>query len=207
MPTIAALPRISDTNTQTEYVKDTVHHSMSTSAVWIVAAVVGGIIVVGFSFALLLTYNTRRRRYRRYRQLHPYLSRDEVVKRQKMSKVDLFLEEEERRRQMIRKSLAARSSESCGSTSLSAMIEHVDGEQRELERQESTRLKEDWKRWEARVRHERSMSGGQHPVASASSQVPVLAVPSPAKHRRASSMSPTPSPPVPPRHPGRRSAT
>jgi len=36
----------------------------------------------------------------------------------------------------------------------------------EMERRESTRLKDDWKRWEARVRQERSMSGGQHPAVS-----------------------------------------
>ncbi|KAK4125567.1 hypothetical protein N657DRAFT_642312 [Parathielavia appendiculata] len=206
MPNTAAFPSARDANTRTEYVKDTASPSMSTSVVWIVASVVGGIIGVGVSFTFLMMYYTRRRQYRRYQELHPYLSRDEIIKRQKMNRVDLFLEEEERRRQMIRKSLAARSTDSSGS-SLSAMMDQANRELRELERQESTRLKEDWKRWEAQVRHERSMSAGQHPAASAASQVPILAIPSPAKHRRMPSMSPNSSAPVPPRHPGRRSAS
>jgi hypothetical protein len=212
MPNADAILGLRDGVTQPEYGQDTASPSISNSVVWIVAAVVGGIIVLGLTFALGLMYYTRRRQYRRDQELHPYLSREEIIKRRKMSRVDLFHEEEERRRLMIRKSLAARSTSSTGSN-LSAMMDEVDQELGQMERQESTRLKEDWKRWEARVRHERTMSGGLHPAASAASQVPILAIPTPAKHRsshgRTSSMSPTPSPtpspPIPPRHPARRS--
>jgi hypothetical protein len=205
MPHIASILGLRDEATQSDF--GNTSPSTSNSVVWIVAAVVGGIIVVGLTFALGLMYYTRRRQYKRDQELHPYLSREEIIKRRKMSKVDLYHEEEERRRLMIRKSLAARSTSSTGSN-FSDVMDQADQELGEIERQESTRLKEDWKRWEARERRERSMSGGQHPAASAANQVPILAIPTPAKHRshgRRSSMSPPRSPPIPPRHPGRRS--
>lgn len=123
-----------------------------------------------------------------------------------MSANDRFQEEEERRRQIIRKSLATRSSYSgsSGVSTTTEQVEQIDQELREMERQESVRLKDDWKRWEARVRHERSTSGEQHPAASKINGVPILAIPTPAKHRaqgRLSSIQPlanSPPPPSPP---------
>lgn len=147
-----------------------------------------------------------------------------------MSEAGLSQEEEERRTQLIRKSLAARSSISTNSWasrssySTMATLEQVDREQTdreqgeqggqgELERHESTRLKDDWKRWEAQIREERSRSCGQHPAVSAApvnnAAVPILTVPTPSKHRsqdRTCSGSPMPAPsppPLPAKHPGR----
>jgi hypothetical protein len=153
-------------------------------------------------------YYIKRCQYQRARQLEPYLTRDEFMRRRKLSAADLFREEEERRQYMIRKSLASRSTSSVGSR-LSAMADQIDRELLEMERRESRRLKEDWKAWEARERQARSTSGVQHPaVASPPNDVPILAIPSPAKHRsqgRMQLMNPSRGPPTPPpRHPGRQ---
>jgi hypothetical protein len=205
MPVIADNLDIRGPELQLEVGKDTVYVNTNGTVVWIVVAVVGGAIVIGCTLAFVLIYYTKRRQARRDSELHPFLARDGIVKKRTRSGTELSEEEEARRRHMIRKSLATRSSCSAGSGS-SATVEQVDRELEELERRESTRLKDDWKQWEARVRHERSMSGDQHPAASAASGVPILAIPTPAKHRshgEAPSPSLPPNPPVPPRHPGR----
>ncbi|KAK4035018.1 hypothetical protein C8A01DRAFT_38530 [Parachaetomium inaequale] len=209
MPVIANNLDIRGHDLQLEAGKDTVYVNASNTVAWIVVAVVGGAIVIGCTLAFVFIYYIRRRRVRRDSEQHPFLTRDGIVKRRTRSGTELSEEEEARRRHIIRKSLATRSSCSAGS-GLSATVDQVDRELEEIERQESTRLKDDWKQWEARVRHERSVSGDQHPAASAASGVPILAIPTPAKHRspgETPSPSPPPSPPVPPRHPGRRSAS
>ncbi|KAK4199952.1 hypothetical protein QBC40DRAFT_297027 [Triangularia verruculosa] len=91
--------------------------------------------------------------------------------------------------------------------SAAATIHQIDQQLSEMERKESTRLKEDWKRWEAQVRHERSASGEQHPAIAASHSVPILTVPSPPKRRSQNRVSfpelrPEPLRP-PPRNPAR----
>lgn len=91
--------------------------------------------------------------------------------------------------------------------STAATINQIDQQISEMERKESTRLKEDWKRWEAQVRHERSASGEQHPAIAASNSVPIIAVPTPPKHRSHNRVSfpelrPEPLRP-PPRNPAR----
>lgn len=192
---------------------ETAGPTINNSVVWIVVVVVGGIIFIGAAVACALIYYTKRRRER-----HPYLIEHGIIKERKGSEGRLSRKDEERRQHMIRKSLASRSTDSAGSSRLSAMMEQIDRELLEIERQErqeSTRLKDDWKQWEARVRHERSKSGDQHPATasasvpsapSAPTEVPILAIPSPAKHRshgRVSSLRPPTTPPVPARHPGR----
>ncbi|KAL2130354.1 hypothetical protein VTI74DRAFT_6558 [Chaetomium olivicolor] len=183
----------------------------SDSVAWIVLAIVGGVMALGGILTLVLVSGSRRRQYRKERRLYPYLTRDEFLRHRKLSATHLLQEEEERRRHMIRKSLASRSTASAGSR-YSALVGQMDQELMAMERQESLRLKDDWKRWEARERRERSMSGGQHPAVI---QVPILAIPSPAKHRSQPSTwrppppyVPTtpPTPPLPPRHPRRQSA-
>src|SRR5690348_13621788 len=73
---------------------------------WIVAAVVGGVIVVGSTLAFTIVYCTRHRRARgnEGQQRHPFLTRSESFKRRKMSETSLSQEEEERRAELIRKS-------------------------------------------------------------------------------------------------------
>jgi hypothetical protein len=177
---------------------------------WIVVAIVGGVVALGVTLTFLLTYVRRRCRCRKHQLPRPYLAEDELLKRRKMSVNDAFREEEERRAYMIRKSLATRSTDSAGS-GFSAVADHIDRELVELERRESASLKSDWKRWEARVRQERCVPGVQHPAVNAASaasgQVPILAIPKPVRHRslsRAPLVRHVSTPPVPPRHPGRR---
>ena len=186
----------------------------SDSVVWIVVCVVAGVIFLGSALALGIMFYSKRRQQKRDQALRPYyLPRHQAGKRRGVSASDLFREEEERRREIIRKSLATRSSYAASSGAISEStlaFDQVDRELVEMERRESTRLKDDWKRWEARVHHERSVSGEQHPAASAASnQVPIIAIPSPAKHRAQGRMSLTcpATPPVPPRHPGRCSSS
>ncbi len=184
----------------------------SDSVVWIVVCVVAGVIFLGSAIALGLMFYSKHRQQKREQGLRPYyLPRHQAGKRRGMSASDLFREEEERRRQIIRKSLATRSSYAASSGAISqSTLDQTDRELVEMERRESARLKDDWKRWEARVHHERSVSGEQHPAASAASnQVPIIAIPSPAKHRSQGRMSLTcpATPPVPPRHPGRSSSS
>lgn len=200
MPLIIPMLRARDAAQQVQFNQDA-----GSSAAWIAASVVGGIILLGAAISFVLVRCSRRRQYRRALQLEPYLTRDEFLRRRKMSAADLLREEEERRKTIIRKSLARRSSDSTGSSRGSAAIDEIERELARIERQESIRLKDDWKRWEARTRRERSMSAGQHPAASAEDGVPILAMPSPAKHRSLGRMS-APNPLVPPpRHPGRPS--
>lgn len=186
---------------------DTPSPTTNNSVVWIVVVVVGGIIFLGAITACALIVYTKRRRER-----HPYLIEHGIIKGSKGSEGGLSRKEEARRQHMIRKSLASRSTDSAGSR-LSAMMEQIDRELLEIEQQESTKLKDDWKQWEARVRHERSTSGEQHPatsaasVPSATSEVPILAIPSPAKHRSQGRTTTTTgsrpsSPPSPPSYTG-----
>ncbi|KAK3987584.1 hypothetical protein QBC44DRAFT_331188 [Cladorrhinum sp. PSN332] len=189
------------------------------STVWIVSAIVGGVIVlVTILTTVVLCYN-KRSQFQKAKELNPYLSRHEFVRKRKMSAEDLFQEEEQRRQLMIRKSIVSRSSHSlhhAGSPprperpvrpDISETMDQVEREAAEVERQESLRLKDDWKRWEARVKHERSTSGEHHPLESPG--VPILTVPSPSKHRSQSRVSFVDAgpdvPAVPARHPNRPS--
>ncbi|KAK4465839.1 hypothetical protein QBC42DRAFT_194032 [Cladorrhinum samala] len=187
------------------------------STVWIVSSIIGGVIVlVAIVTTLVLCYN-KRSQYQQAKQLNPYLNRHEYVRKRKMSAEDAFWEEEQQRQVMIRKSLVARSLCSLEHASpalppnpppaIPAPVDQLEREAAEIERQESLRIKDDWKRWEASVRYERCASGEKHPAESG---VPILAIPCPSKHRSQSRVSfadyssgvPTP----PPRHPGRPSA-
>ncbi|GAB1319181.1 hypothetical protein MFIFM68171_09391 [Madurella fahalii] len=210
MPVVLPILGVRDTISTRQYGENAYSTTTSSSVVWIVAAVVGGIIFIGATLGSIAMCYTKRRQHQRAQELGPYLTRGEFIRRRKMSAADLFQEEEERRRYMIRKSLASRSTNSIGS-GLSATADQIDRELTEMERRESTRLKDDWKRWEARERRVRSMSGGQHPATSADSGVPILSIPTPAKHRspgRMPVLSLPPGVPVPPpRHPGRRSSS
>ncbi|EAQ87822.1 predicted protein [Chaetomium globosum CBS 148.51] len=189
MPAIASSLGIRGPDPQHDASKDNVAPSTTNTVVWIVAAAVGGLIVVGGIVALILIRYTKRRQIRRDQELHPYLTREEIIKRQKMEDSDPFLELESHRKHMINKSLATRSSYSAGS-GFSAMANQIDRELAEMERQETTKLKDDWKKWEAKVRKERSESGGGHPATSVASEPPVLTIPMLTKHR---SPSRTPS--------------
>lgn len=211
MPTIDLKLGVRDTGGQLPFDNNDVS-PISERAVWIVLGIVGGIIALGGTLTLILVQGSRRRQYRKEQQLYPSLTHDEFLRRRKLSATDLVGEEEERRRQMIRKSLASRSTDSTGSR-YSAMVNQMYEELAAMEQQELLGVKDDWKRWEARERHERSTSGGQHPVTS--SEVPILAIPSPARHPSPTSTwrpicadVPTtpPHPPVPARHPRRESA-
>jgi hypothetical protein len=182
MPVILQAFGVRNIVPQTHYPNDSVSPSTGITAGWMVAAIVGGIIIFGAALTYILVHLARHRQYRRQQRLYPYLTRDDIFQRRKLSAVEVFREEEERRVRMIRKSLATRSTDSAGSR-YSAMMDQVDQELREIERQESLRLKDDWKRWEARVRQERSLTADQHPAASAAGRVPILTIPSPAKHR------------------------
>ncbi|KAK4226725.1 hypothetical protein QBC38DRAFT_536963 [Podospora fimiseda] len=164
----------------------------SNSIVWIVSSIVGGVIVLVAILTTVVLYYNKRSQYQQAKELNPYLSRHEFVRKRKMSAVDLFQEEEHRRQLMIRKSIISRSSHSLHPNSpprkealeRSETMEEVEREAAEIERQESLRLKDDWKRWEARLKHERSTSGEHHPLESPTSPgVPTLTVPSPSKHR------------------------
>jgi hypothetical protein len=202
MPVIFPILGVRDTQSEVE-------DTTSSLRMWIIAAVVAGIILVGVTLAFVLSHQyNKRRRYRRVQALEPSLTRDEFFKKRRMTAAEMFREEEERRRHIIRKSLASRSStHSLQSESSAATVDRIHREVTEMERQRSIRLKEDWKRWEARERRERIVSGGTHPAASAAGGVPILAIPSPAKHRSQGRVSQPSSPPVPPRHPGRRSSS
>ena len=178
------------------------------SVVWIVASVVGGVFFLGAIFSIvLIMYTHRRQQLLRQPRPNPYLTRHEIARRRKLSESDFSIEEERRRSDMIRKSLANRSSVSTGS-GYSVRLDQVDQELGAMERQESVRLKDDWKRWEARVRQERAVSPGQHPAARpATDDVPILAIPSPAKHRSQGRTTTTTgsrpsSPPSPPSYTG-----
>lgn len=209
MPAVLPTLGVRDTASALQYEGDA-YPTTSSSVVWIVAAVVGGIIFIGATLGSIAMCYNKRRRSQGAQELEPYLTRGEFIRRRKMSEADRFQEEEERRRYMIRKSLASRSTNSIGSR-LSAMADQIDRGLTEMERRESTRLKDDWKRWEARERHVRTMSGGQHPAATAETGVPILSIPTPAKHRspgRMPVLSLPPSVPAPPpRHPRRRSSS
>jgi hypothetical protein len=190
----------------------------SNTVLWVVAAVIGGIIVVGTLITCSLTFYAKRRQYRKDKELYPYLTHSQVNERRKKDKFDFFNDEEQRRKHIIRKSLATRSSNT-GETgmALTAIMDQIDRELAEIDRQEAPKLKDDWKEWEARVRNERSMSGERHPASidstvstlsavSASSDVPILEVPTPAKHRsngRVSFTGSSPSPPLSSHLPGR----
>lgn len=198
------------------------------NVVWIVGAIIGGIIVLVTVVTTITLCHTRRRNFEKARQRNPYLTREEFMRRQKMSEEDLFREQEHWRGHIIKKSLATRSSNSLRGTHSRTtstppavvdmahqptspvvvdMVDQIEREICELERKESKKLKEDWKQWEARVRRERSTSGQRHPIAPSDSpdDVPLIAMPNPAKRRSRdrfswSSIAPTP----PPRHPARR---
>lgn len=218
-----------DTVPQSQSSKDPETHTISNTVLGIVLAVVGGIILIGTILSFVLIRYTRRRQYRRVKELEPYLTREEFFKRRKMTSTEIFREEEEQRRQMIRKSLASRStmsmrSESSAETTRTATAEtmrttattkeaatadQVDLEIAEMGRRASAKYKEDWKRWQAIERRVRALSSGQHPVVSKAGGVPILAIPCPTKHRshgRMSLTNPPPSPPIPARHPGRRAS-
>lgn len=219
MPSITSYLGARDTVPQPGDGKDQTSSTAGTtsdSVVWIVVCVVGGVIFLGSALALGIMFYSKHRQQKRDQALRPYyLPRHQAGagKRRGMSASDLFREEEERRRQIIRKSLATRSSYAASSGAISEStlaLDQADRELVEMERRESRRLKDDWKRWEARVHHERSVSGEQHPAASAAAnRVPIIAIPSPAKHRSQGRMSLTcpATPPVPPRHPGRCSSS
>lgn len=174
--------------------------------VWVVAAVIGAIIVIGSAAAFIIMHYAKKRQRQRDRELHPYLQENNIVKGRKKH-CHVFANDEERRKHMIRKSLAKQSTDSdSGGSGFSAMMDLVDRELAEMERQEATKLKDDYKKWEANERKKRSKSGGQHPASSAASSVPILEMPSPTKHRshgRTASMSPPPTPPSPARLPSR----
>ncbi len=185
------------------------------SVVWIVASVVGGVFFLGAIFSIILVMYTHRRQQllRQRKPHHPYLTRHEIARRRKLSESDFSIEEERRRSDIIRKSLANRSSVSGGSGYSVEGLEQAERELVVMERQESVRLKDDWKQWEARVRQERAVSPGQHPAARpATGEVPILAIPSPAKHRSqgrtTTTTTPTTigsrpsSPPAPPSYTG-----
>lgn len=200
----------------------------NSSVVWIAGAIIGGIIVLVTVVTTTILCHTKRRKFEKARQRNPYLTREEFMRRQKMSEEDLFREQEHWRGHMIKKSLATRSSRSLRGTHsratstspavvnmvhqptspvVIAMVDQIEREICELERNESKKLKEDWKQWEARVHRERSTSGVRHPIAASDSpdDVPLIAMPNPAKRRSRdrfswSSIAPVP----PPRHPARR---
>ncbi|KAL2120998.1 hypothetical protein VTJ04DRAFT_5025 [Mycothermus thermophilus] len=92
----------------------------STTVVWIVCAVIGGIIVLGSVMVYALILWGKHRQYKRDKELHPYLTRDEIVKRRRKNQLEPLGDEELRRELMIRKSLATRSSS--GSTALFSTI-------------------------------------------------------------------------------------
>ncbi|KAL1838945.1 hypothetical protein VTJ49DRAFT_2039 [Mycothermus thermophilus] len=198
--------------------KENTSQTTSSTVVWIVCAVIGGIIVLGSVVVWILIIWAKRRQYKRDKELHPYLTYDEIAKRRRKNKADPFGDIEQRRQEIIRKSLATRSSGSGfesmatpgssrgGGGIVTTMADQIDRDISEIERQEETgsRLREDWKRWEATERRKRSASGGQHPATAphpamasrsrantvspissfkASSDVPVLQMPTPAKHR------------------------
>ncbi|KAK3294566.1 uncharacterized protein B0H64DRAFT_190268 [Chaetomium fimeti] len=194
MPAIASSLDIRGPDPPRETSKDNAAPSTTNTVVWIVAAVVGGLIVVGGVVAFVLIKYTKRRQLRRDQELHPYLTKSEIIKRRKMENTDPFLELESHRKRMINKSLATRSSYSAGS-GFSAMADQIDRELAEMERQETTKLKDDWKKWEAKVRQERS--GRRHPATTAASEAPILSIPTPAKHK-SPSQTPSTSPPSPP---------
>ncbi|KAL2164766.1 hypothetical protein VTH06DRAFT_61 [Thermothelomyces fergusii] len=210
--------RNSDANPSSD--ADALLPGTSDTVVWTVAAIVGGVLVLGSALALVTIYYNRRRRARRRKEEPAFLPGREPFKRRKVNEAGLSREEEERRAELIRKSLAERSTRSsrsfdswAGRSSYSTMAvsEQVDKELEEIEGRESTRLKDDWKRWEAQIREERSISCGQHPAVSAAADratVFTLAVPTPSRYRsqdRMYSRSPTPPsslPPLPARHTG-----
>lgn len=219
-----------ETRDQVQHEKEAGPHPTSATVPWIVTAVVVSIVLLGILLSFVVIWYTRRRQYQQAKKLNPYLTRDEFIRRRKMSVADIYREEEARRSYIIRKSLASRSSHSMRSNSSGTnsvrsssfggnsrrsssigTVQELDREMVEMDRRESTRLKDDWKRWEARVRHERSVSAEQHPAAVAamsSNGVPILAIPSPSKHRSHGRMNIPASPPTPPpRHPGRRSSS
>ncbi|KAK3306804.1 uncharacterized protein B0T15DRAFT_528302 [Chaetomium strumarium] len=205
MTTILRTFGVRNTAPQTQYPNNTVSPSTSNTAGWMVAAIVGSIILFGAALTYVIVQIARHRQYRRQRRLYPHLTQDDILRRRKLSAAELFREEEARRIRMIRKSLATRSTDSAGSK-YSAMMARVDEELMEIERQESLRLKDDWKRWEARVRQERSLTADQHPAASAASPVPILTIPSPAKHRsqsRRPPLNPNTAPAALPSNPNR----
>ncbi|KAL2256843.1 hypothetical protein VTK26DRAFT_1037 [Humicola hyalothermophila] len=188
---------------------------------WVVVAVVVGIAVVSITVSVVLVVYSRRRQYEKARERDPYLTREEFTRRRKMSAADLEREDEARRSYIIRKSLASRSTHSMRSTSsgtsstrssFTGTAEELDREIIEMERRESMRLKDDWKRWEARVRHERAVSGEKHPAAAAAApaddEAPILAIPRPSKHRTEGQMGiDAASPLMHPKHyPGWRSS-
>ncbi|KAK3390775.1 hypothetical protein B0H63DRAFT_122824 [Podospora didyma] len=178
-------------------------NTSGSSTTWIIATIACGVIVASALLMIVVFTYHKRREYRKIRSTHPYITPDEFIRRQKMSAADLFEEEERQRQIMIRKSLANRSrswnttdSQSWNQTESrsSATISRVERETFEIEEQEPRNLREDWKAWEARLKHERSTSGEQHPL------VPELRIPQPSQPSRSRSLT---CPPVPPRHPGR----
>ncbi|KAK4188741.1 hypothetical protein QBC35DRAFT_185031 [Podospora australis] len=189
----------------------------------IVASIVGGIIVLVALVTALTLCQIRRRKFEKAKQRNPYLTKEEFMRRQKMSEADLFREQEHWRGHMIKKSLASRSSNSLRQTQSTqstpsipaapvappaADMDQLEREICELERKESKKLKTDWKEWEARARHERSTSAPYpHPIAASNNPevLPLVTMPNKTKRRSRDRFSWSSIPPlVPPRHPARR---
>ncbi|KAM7216351.1 hypothetical protein V8F06_008273 [Rhypophila decipiens] len=184
-------------------------HNMQASSntdspvMWITAAIVVGIVVIGGLIMFTILYLHKRRQFRKARQRDPYLSKGDFIKRRKMSAADVYEEDEQQRKAMIRKSLATRSMNSLESQ-FSRTSSRIETESFEME-EETANLRDDWKAWEARVQRERTLSGEQHPLAP--ELAPELAIPRPTRSRSPSrgpllgQQAPSP----PPRHPGRLS--
>ncbi|KAK3319082.1 hypothetical protein B0H66DRAFT_256539 [Apodospora peruviana] len=179
--------------------------SSDSPGMWVTAVIVVGIVVIGGLVMFTILFFNKRNQYRKARQRDPYLSRGEFMKQRKMSAADRFQEEERQRITMIRKSLATRSLNSLESrSSRTNSLGQLQQESIEMDEEESGRLKDDWKEWEARMQRERALSGERHPAATLMADLPIP--------QQSRSRSPSRSPLMPPlspkaSQPGRLSPT
>ncbi|KAK0722014.1 hypothetical protein B0T26DRAFT_749474 [Lasiosphaeria miniovina] len=187
------------------------------SPVWIAITIASGVILTVALIVLAVFICNKHRRRQNPEQTNPYSGSGQFATSQKiMSSAGLAEEEELQRQFMIRKSLATRSwntiesqasmrttTETTTETTTTAMTDQIERQTMDIEDEEDAEarnLRDDWKAWEARVQHERSMSGELHPAIDCT--VPALRLPQPPSRTRSLTC-----PPVPPRHPGRLRAT
>ena len=136
---------------------DTVNSSYTP---WLIALIVVASVVIVVVVLYLFLGRSRDQQFEAACNKDPYLTRKEYQRRKKMSPIDRLEEEELQRHLMIRKSLATRSSRANSEVTVS--ITMVDDETA------PSRLRDDWKHWEARLQRERSASGERHPFGDGS---------------------------------------
>lgn len=132
---------------------DNSKHLSPTLICVIVVSIIASMSIITFIVAWF-TIRCRRRHDEEAPNLKEDEDKAEKTFRRKTADLDRLEEEELQRQVMIRKSLASR-------TSLRTSSQIYEDEEPEAERPKSLRM--DWKKWEAGIQHQRSLSTETHP--------------------------------------------